>query len=184
MDYVVNQPAWLPVLIQNSTTSAGVTGLAYGASGLAVGYMTPAGTVQTLTLTSANWKEVAQGMYLVLFPATILNTLGTFLYWATYTGATPYPAAINLTADLASLIQSQSNDVGRVAWTHVVLKNASPVQGAVVSYYSDAARTVLVPPAGTTDANGSATFLLDPGHYWVKVSISGESDRLGEEEVH
>lgn len=92
------------------------------------------------------------------------------------------------TGDAISGIQTTligaTSEVGKVAWTHVVMKDGSPVEGATISYHSDAARTVLIPPSKTTNANGAATFLLDAGHYWVTVSIEGDVDRFGEEDVH
>jgi hypothetical protein len=183
MNYTVGQSAWLPVLIQDSSGN-GITGIAYNATGLSVKYCVPGGTAQNLALASSNWQEVGRGMYLVLFTSTVLSTLGTFLYWVTCTGYLDYQGWLNISPDFEAIAMASGDEVGTVAWTHVVMKNGSPVEGATVSYYSDAGRTDLVPPAGTTDANGAATFLLAPGHYWVTVSITGDTDRLGEEDVH
>lgn len=71
---------------------------------------------------------------------------------------------------------------GGIAWPHTVMVDGSNYEGATVTYYTDSVRTQ-VAATGVTGTNGTVTFSLDAGHYYVAVVVPGEPIAYDEEDV-
>jgi len=96
MEAVQNTGRWVPIYIADEGTGDGIAGIGYDAAGLAVSY-TPLGGVETpLVLTAATWDEGQLGVYAAYFPGTAFATLGLWLYYCTYTGATAYVGSLDV----------------------------------------------------------------------------------------
>lgn len=108
MDAVQGQVAWLPALLQDKDTGAGMKGIAWNASGLTVKYQNAGGTIQVKTLTSGDWAEGVDGSYNIRFSVTELNTLGLFSYWLEHPQSTTYPGAVIVIAAPESDIAAES----------------------------------------------------------------------------
>lgn len=106
MDAVQGYVTWLPALLQDKDTGAGLKTIVWNASGLTVKYQKAGGSVLTKTLISGDWVEGVDGSYNIRFSANELDTLGLFSYWVEHPDSTTYPGAITVVAapstDMAS----------------------------------------------------------------------------------
>ena len=96
MEATQNLGRWLPVLIEDEITHDGIAGIVYDDIGLSVKYTPPGDVEYPLVLTAATWREGQLGVYEAYFPGTAFPTVGLWLYYCTYTGATPYLGAIDV----------------------------------------------------------------------------------------
>ena len=108
MDAVQGQIAWLPGLLQDKDTGAGLKGVAWNASGLTVKYQKAGGTIQSKTLASGDWAEGVDGSYNIRFSISDLDTLGLFSYWLEHPQSTTYPGAVTIIAAPASDVAAES----------------------------------------------------------------------------
>jgi phage baseplate assembly protein gpV len=100
MNAVQGQITWLPGLLQDKDSGAGLTGVLYNTPGLVVTYQKSGGPVEVKTLTASDWAEGVEGSYNIRFLATELNTLGLFSYWIEYPPSTTYPGAVTVVKDI------------------------------------------------------------------------------------
>ncbi len=108
MNAIQGYIAWLPALLQDKDNGAGLTSVAWNASGLLVKYQKAGGAIQTKTLTSGDWVEGVDGSYNIRFSAVELNTLGLFSYWLEHPQSSTYPGAITVIAAPASDVAAES----------------------------------------------------------------------------
>lgn len=165
MDAVRGLAKSLPVILQNRATGNAIDSVAYDDPNLVVSYQKNGDIVRQMVLTSANWQESILGTYSIFFPASAFDTLGTFLYWATYTNAIEYTGAIDVIVD-------PGTGIGDIEWQHAVTLNGTLLANTSVVYYSDAGY-VNKAANGRTDTFGQVTFNLTAGTYYVKVFCTG-----------
>jgi len=124
MDMVYQVGRWLPVLLTDNQGEA-ITGIDYYDTDLEVLFEKHNSVALAVTLTAENWKESAKGGYLVLASASDADTLGEFLYYASYPGAVTYPGVVDVvrSLDVADMLDFSlsGHEIGTLAGVLVTI---------------------------------------------------------------
>lgn len=98
----------LPVLmVDSSDLFTGKTAIAFGS--VTVKLMKAGGSAWTTkTMTSGNWTEIDDGLYMISFTAAELDTLGNFNYIAQAAGAVDYHGFFGVSANLVDDIDTRN----------------------------------------------------------------------------
>ena len=97
----INVARSLPVLLIDSATRLGKTGVTEGS--VTVKISKNLGTLTSFTLTG-KWTEIGQGLYKIAFAASDLDTEGFFGYLVTATGCDQYSGMMYVSSDLVTLL--------------------------------------------------------------------------------
>lgn len=174
----------ITVHLRDSGTAQSKTGLAYNSAGIAIGYTRHQGTPVAVTpvdLASPNaawasggFKEtdatIARGEYRLDLPDAALAVGAPFVTVNLhFTGVfDPPPVLI--------LLRNPVNNVGAgsVSYTVTVQRaDLTPIAGAQVWISTDANNSNIIAGSLTTNGSGQATFMLDPGSYYLFCTDEG-----------
>lgn len=138
-------PTWLPVVAADVGTGAPRTGILYNQLDVAYKKSTDV-SFQVKTLTGpADFREIGSGVYEVLFSASELDTLGTFLYVVNSNGALPAPA-IRQYLGQAFVESSTTYTPGTITLpTNVITGNLIDLSGNALANEAVSARIISAP---------------------------------------
>jgi len=179
MNAVQSTITWLPALLQDKDTGAGLTGIVWNASGMVVKYQKQGNGIVTKTLTINDWAEGIDGSYNIRFTAAELDTLGLFSYWVSHPSSTTYPGAITVVEAIASDIASETTlDAVKTAVDGLPTDVASSQAVSELSTKIDNIDVAVSVPAAPVGV-GFTVNTTQRKQTWVPVQLTNSATGLG-----